>query len=238
MTRPDARAHVTVAYAANLQYAFEELAAAFEKQAGVHVDGISGASGKFAAQILAGAPFDVFLSADSDFPARIAAAGHAAEPPRVYAIGTLVVCTSDPALDPAAWRTLVSDARVTKIAIANPETAPYGRAALRALEHEHLLEAARPKFVTGESIAQAGTFLATRAAALGFLARAMTVTGPLAKDLRCAPVPQEDDHPIEQSAVLLARGVRENEATARGFYAFLFSPAARGILARYGYALP
>ncbi len=238
VTRPSTRAHVTVAYAANLQYAFEELAALYETQSGVHVDGISGASGKFAAQILAGAPFDVFLSADTEFPARLAAAGQAAEPPRVYAIGALVVCTSDPALDPAAWKALVSDARVAKIAIANPETAPYGREAVRALEHEHLLAAAQPKFATGESIAQAGTFLSSRAAALGFLARAMVVQGPLAKDLRCVPVAPDAYRPIEQAVVLLPRGVRENEAAARGFYAFLFTPAARDVFGRYGYALP
>ncbi|HTE10061.1 MAG TPA: molybdate ABC transporter substrate-binding protein, partial [Chitinophagaceae bacterium] len=124
-----AQSKLTVAVAANMQYASEALKAAFEKTSNIKIDVIIGSSGKLTQQIISGAPFDVFISADTSFPQKLMETGMAAEPPKIYAQGLLVLWTVKKGIQPAANLQLLLSGNIVSIAIANPATAPYGSAA-------------------------------------------------------------------------------------------------------------
>src|ERR1700720_205600 len=156
VARLSAAQEITVAAAADLQFAFQDVAARFEKDTGRHVKLIFGSSGNFFAQIENGAPFDLFFSADIDYPKRLEAAG-LAEPGTLYpyATGKIVLWVpNESKLDLNHGLHALLDPAVHKIAIANPEHAPYGRAAVAALRHENLYDQVSPRFVLGENISQ------------------------------------------------------------------------------------
>ena len=204
-----AAARVSVAAAANLQLAAVELKRAFEADhPGVEVALTFGASGTFFAQLQNGAPFDLFLSADREYPDKVVAAGLAApSDERVYAFGQLVVwlpagATADVAgKGPAA----LADPSVKRIAIANPAVAPFGRAAAAALRSAGVYDAVREKLVLGTSAAQAAQFATTGAAEVAFLPRSLTLGTELARG-RIVPVPQALYPRIEQSGIVLSAG--------------------------------
>jgi molybdate transport system substrate-binding protein len=231
-------ATLLVAAAADLSYCIDDLAAAFRKeapQAQVRVS--TGASGNFFAQIRNGAPFEVLLSADMDYPrelARLGAADGATLAP--YAIGRIALWTADGRLDVAQGLPLLRDARVTRLAIANPDTAPYGRAAKAALERDGLWAAVQGKLVIGENIAQAAQFVQSGNAQLGIVSLASLRSPRLAGVGRYYLIPDAGLAPIEQGAIVTRRG-RDNPLAAR-FVRFLGSPAARAILERNGFGLP
>jgi molybdate transport system substrate-binding protein len=235
---PGARAveprDLTVAAAANLRPALEELSRAFEAEhRGVRVHATYGASGGLYAQIASGAPMDVFLSADRDYPRRLVEAGLASGE-SVYALGPLALWLAAPAQD-GAPRGLpaLADPAIRRVAIANPRVAPYGRAAEAALQAAGLQRAVTPKLVLGESVGQAAQLAASGAADAAILptalAREVARSGGQAFPLAGAP-------PLEQSGAVLARS--RSPALARAFVSFLQGTAARAILARHGYALP
>jgi len=233
------RRTVTVAAAANLKAAAEEVSRAFEaEQPGVEVALTLGASGVFFAQIQGGAPFDLFLSADRDFPARLVEARLAsAADERVYAYGKLVAwrppgSTLD--LEREGLRALAGPG-VKRIAVANPAVAPFGRATLAALRASGVADAVKEKLVLGTSAAQAAQFATTGAADVAFLPLSLTSGKELAGG-RVYAVPEALYPRIEQSGVVLA-GAKE-PALARALLAFLTGPKGRAILARYGYGLP
>jgi molybdate transport system substrate-binding protein len=230
---------LSVAVAANLRPAFEEIATRFQAaNPGVEVRATYGASGIFLAQIANGAPFDLFLSADAGFPARVVAGGLAEGKAFTYAIGKLVVWVpNDSKLDLAGkgLRALL-DPSVRKIAIANPEVAPYGRAARQALESAGLQAVLAGRVVTGQSVAQAAQFVEGGSAQAGFIPLSLALAPPLSGTGRTWPVPAASHDPIEQAGVVL-RGARQ-PALARELAAFLVGDAARGVLARHGYDLP
>jgi molybdate transport system substrate-binding protein len=230
---------LAVAVAANMKPAFEEIAARFQAaNPGVEVRATYGASGVFFAQIANGAPFDLFLSADAGFPARVVAEGLAEGKAFTYAIGRLVVWVPNDSKVDLAGKGLraLLDPSVQKIAIANPEVAPYGRAARQALERAGLEAALAGRIVTGQSVAQAAQFVEGGSAQAGFLPLSLALAPPLSVTGRTWPVPSTTHDPIEQAGVVL-RGARQ-PALARELAAFLVGDAARGVLARHGYDLP
>jgi molybdate transport system substrate-binding protein len=227
---------LTVAVAANVKYAFDDLAAAFTKESGIEVKSVSASSGKIVSQVRSGAPFDVFMSADMEFPEGLYKDGYASAAPKTYAYGALVLWTRKP-IDLKGLATL-TDPTVTKVAIANPKVAPYGREAIRALEFYKLRGAVEPKLVYGESISQVSQYVDIGAADVGITAKSIVVAPETAGRGKWVDVPAESYDPIAQGAVILKHGTESNAEVSRRFFAFLFSPSARAIFQKYGYTLP
>jgi molybdate transport system substrate-binding protein len=222
-----------VAVAANFATAHDTLATAFTAQTRVSVSATLGSSGQLYAQIAGGAPFDIFLSADTVRPARLVTDGLARSEDRfTYAVGRLVVYAPRraPVEDGAA---LIRDGRFRHLAIANPEIAPYGAAAVEVLRALSLWDAVRDHLVTGEHIGQTYQFVRSGAADVGLVALAQVVAGP--RDVYW-PVPQDLHGPLRQDAVILAVA-RDREAVRR-YAEFLRSEDARAIIARAGYGVP
>jgi molybdate transport system substrate-binding protein len=229
---------IRVAAAADLKFALDELAAQYQKQTERKIDFSYGSSGNFFAQIQNGAPFDMFLSADIEYPRKLEATG-LAEPGTLYeyAVGRIVIWMpreSRADLATLGWKALL-DPSVEKIAIANPEHAPYGRAAVAALRTAGIYEQVRAKLVYGENIAQAAQFVASDNAQAGILALSLAVSPPLKEGKRWE-IPANMHSPIEQAAVIL-KSAKDKEG-ARDFLAFLKSGAGRRILESYGFILP
>lgn len=231
-------ATLLVAAASDLVYCIDELGAAFRKeQPTAEVKVTTGASGNFFAQIKRGAPFDVFMSADMDYPRRLVQEG-AADPASLkpYAIGRLAVWTFDARFDLGKGMQVFADPRLARVAIANPEVAPYGRAARGALMHHGMWDKVQGKLAIGENVAQAAQFVQTGNAQLGIVSLA-TVLSPRLKGVgRYYVVPEEGVAPIEQGAVVTRHG-QGNPLAAR-FIQFLQTKAARDILQRSGFGLP
>ena len=237
--RPAEAAHnIRVAAAADLKFALDELGMRYEKQSGSKIAVSYGSSGNFLAQIQNGAPFDVFLSADIEYPRKLEAAG-LAEPGTLYAyaLGRIVIwMPADTRLDLSklGWKALL-DPDIQKIAIGNPEHAPYGRAAVAALRNAGIYEQVRAKLVYGENIAQAAQFVASGNAQAGILALSLAISPPMREGKRW-DIPTNMHPPIEQAAVIL-RNAKDKDG-ARAFLIFLKSAEARKILESYGFSVP
>ncbi|WP_293855976.1 molybdate ABC transporter substrate-binding protein [uncultured Alsobacter sp.] len=226
---PARAAQVNVAVAANFTDAAREIAAAFGKASGHEAVLSFGSSAQLLAQIGQGAPFQVFLSADEERPAKAIADGLAIADSRfTYAVGKLVLWSRDPARVEGA-ETLKAGA-YDRLAIANPAAAPYGVAAIETLTALGIQEAAKGKIVMGNSIAQAFQFIDTANAELGFVALSQVVNR---SDGSRWLVDQTLYRPIRQDAVLLKTGAESDAAKA--FLAFLKGPEAKAVIARYGY---
>ena len=219
-----------VAVAANFTDAAKAIAARFKAKTGHDAVLSFGSSGQFYAQIANGAPYEIFLSADDERPRKAEAEGLAVLGSRfTYATGRLVLYSRTPGLVDGRGAVLRSG-RFEKLAIADPKAAPYGQAALETLTRLKLYEALRSKIVQGASITQAFQYVQTGAAELGFVALSQTVDQ---KGGSRWLVPAADHAPIEQQAVLLKTG--QNSEAAKAFLAFLKTPEAKAIVARYGY---
>jgi molybdate transport system substrate-binding protein len=233
---PARAGELAIAAAANLKYAVDELVAAFrEERPGVEVKITYGASGNFYAQLSQRAPFDLFLSADSLYPGRLARDGLALDGAAFrYATGRLALWVPPGSALPVATRGLAAllDPRVKRIAIANPRHAPYGAAAIAALEAEGLHERLKDKLVLGENVGQAAQFVQSRAADAGFIALSLALSPPLAGGAWYV-VPDTLHAPLEQAGVIM-RWARD-PAAARAFRDFLLGERGRAILGRFGY---
>lgn len=221
-----------VAAAADLASCIDRLNARFAEGAtGAAVDYSIGSSGSLSAQIANGAPFDVFLSADTGYPRKLAAAGDA-DPDSlvVYALGTLTMIGA-PDLPLAQGIKLLSTPAVRRIAIANPDVAPYGRAARAALQAAGVWDALQPKLVIGENVAQVAQFVRSGNVQIGFVGASHVEAGK-----RSWPVTSSLYPPIEQAGVVTARG-RANPLAAR-YLRFLAAPTGRQVLAQCGFRLP
>ncbi|PZU51058.1 MAG: molybdate ABC transporter substrate-binding protein [Sphingomonas sp.] len=232
-----ALAQVPVAAAASLRYALDDAAAAFTRATGEQVRISYAASGNLVQQIEAGAPYQLFLSADEAHVFRLAEKRLAPGRGTVYAVGRLVYITPpgsvlkpDPAL--ASLKAGLTSGQVRRLAIANPETAPYGARTVEALKAAGLWKQAEPRLVTGENIAQAFQFVASGAADAGFTSLSL-VKSPGFKG-RYALVPAQMHQPLTQRMVLLTNAT----PPARRFHDWLLSPAGQKILARHGYLPP
>jgi molybdate transport system substrate-binding protein len=226
-----------IAAAADLQYALTDLAAQYEKQTGAKLAISYGSSGNFFAQIQNGAPFDLFFSADLDYPKKLTQAGFAdSDSLQIYATGRLALwLPPDSPLDSAAGLKTLLDPRIQKIAIANPEHAPYGRAALAALQSAGLYDQLKPKLVFGENISQAAQFVQSGSAQAGLIALSLALS-PAMKNGKRWDIPADRYPPIEQAVVVLKSS--PNKQAALSFLTFLKSPPARATFERYGFQVP
>jgi molybdate transport system substrate-binding protein len=224
-----------VAAAADLQTVMPEIVKAFEMNTGINVDVAYGSSGNFYAQIRNGAPLDVFFSADSEYPQKLEQAGFAElHSSAVYGIGKIVLwvpanAKCHPERD--QWKCL-QDAAVKKIAIANPAHAPYGRAAVAALQKAGIYDSIKDKLVLGENISQAAQFVQSGNAAAGIIACSLA-SSPALQNGRSWVIPAELYPPIEQTVVVL-KAARE-KAAAQELAKFVTQEAGREILAKYGF---
>jgi molybdate transport system substrate-binding protein len=225
-----AQEKLRVAVAANYIQAFNEMAAGFEAKTGVKIEGTFSSSGNFYAQITNGAPYDLFLSADEDRPARLYKDG-LAEKPFVYATGRVVLWSARKGFcTPKNWQNALKQKGVKKIAVANPVTAPYGAAAKAALEKASLWEPLKEKIVTAQDIAQSFQYASTQAVDAGFCALSATVSSEGKKG--CF-YPMEEAPAVVQSACVLKR--TKSRAAAERFAAYLQSPDADRIKEKLGY---
>jgi molybdate transport system substrate-binding protein len=224
---------VRVAVAANFAGALAEIGEGFGARTGHTLKVSAGATGKLYGQIVAGAPFEVLLSADDDTPARLIAEGLAVPGSAfTYAVGKLVLWSARPGFVDDRGAVLAAG-RFSHLALANPKIAPYGRAAVDVLKARGLLDAIAPKLVTGESIAQAYQFVASGNADLGFVAysQLMAPGRPAGGSFWLVPASLHD--PIRQDAVLLKAG--QGNAAAAALLAYLKGDAARAVIQAHGY---
>jgi molybdate transport system substrate-binding protein len=225
--------YVTVAVASNFASTARDISEQFSRESGTRVRITTASTGKLYAQIVNGAPFDILLAADTERPLRLETSGVGVRGTRfTYALGALVL-----------WSRQVDDCREElqradggRIAIANPETAPYGAAARSFLRQSGLWDSLGDRLVVGENISQTLQFAASGNAALGFIARAQLQTPSLPLASCSWPVPETLHATIEQQAILLQRGA--DGIGAKSFLRFLRGEAGRAIIRRHGYGLP
>jgi len=237
LSTPGIAETLTVAVAPNIKYAFDDLQAEFKKETGIDISPVFSSSGKIAAQVRHGAPFDVFMSADMGFPETLYKDGYAAEPPRIYAYGALVLWTMKD-LDMGKGVELLKDGTVEKVAVANPRVAPYGREAIKVLKYYRLHEAVEPKLVYGEDVSQTSLYIASRSADIGLTAKSVVVSPEMKGKGKWIEIKKDSYDPIAQGVVILKHGRETSAVAAQRFHDFLFSPKARAIFERYGYTLP
>jgi molybdate transport system substrate-binding protein len=233
-----ASAQITVAAASDLQTVLPEIVSRFERSASVPVRVAYGSSGNFVSQIQNGAPFDLFLSADDQYVARLVAAKLAdGSSVTAYASGRLAIWTRrDRGLDLAPGITVASSPRVRRISIANPDHAPYGRAAVDALRHAGIYDAVRSKLVLGENVAQAAQFAQTGNADIGIIAFALTLAPAMQAQGQTVEVPQSAFAPIRQTGTVIARS--SHQELGKRFLAFLTQPEIAALLQRSGFGPP
>lgn len=228
-----------VAAASDLQFALAEVAESFQAQSGESLKLVFGSSGNFYRQIIQGAPFQLYLSADERYVEELAAAGRTLDQGVLYAVGRIVlIVPRDSKLNAKAGieglRAALAAGQMDKFAIANPEHAPYGQRAEEALRHAGLWDDLQGKLVLGENVSQAAQFALSGNAQGGIVAYSLALAPNLAKRGEFALIPQQWHQPLRQRMVLLNNA----NATSQAFYRYLQGPAARSIMARHGFALP
>jgi len=230
---------VRIAAASDLKFAVDEIVALFTAQSGAVVETTYGSSGNFAKQLQQGAPFDLFMSADEKFVFALADAGKTLDRGELYAVGRIVLFAPNGSpLKPdekfADLRDAVKDGRLQKFAIANPQHAPYGRAAEQALRKQGLWAEIEPKLVLGENVAQAAQFATSGSAQGGIFAYSLALAPTVANLGSFVLIPADWHEPLRQRMVLLNSASGE----AQKFYDFIRSKEARAIFRNYGFALP
>lgn len=234
-----ARDGALIAAAADLRFALDEIAAAFARETGEKLRIVYGSSGNFRQQIAAGAPFELFLSADESLVFALASEGHLVDPGARYARGRLALVLPpgsplrpDPQLGDI--KASLADGRLRKFAMANPEHAPYGRAAQQALAAAGAWASIQPRLVLGENVAQAAQFALSGSTQGGLVALSLARVPEVIRGGSYVTVPEAMHLPLEQRMALTRRAGE----SARSFYRYLQSPAAREVLVRYGFTLP
>ena len=232
-------AAITVAAASDLKFALEELAAQFEKNSGYSVTLLFGSSGQFTAQLLQGAPFDLFMSADESLVFKLYEAGRTKDRGRVYALGRIGLFVphgsalkADGSLKDLS--AALEDGRLQKFAIANPQHAPYGERAKKALRQAGLWDSLEKKLVMGENISQAAQFTVSGSAQAGIIAQSLVLAPALTGKGRFALIDTSLHDPLIQRMVLLKTATPATQL----FYDFLGSKPAQTVLMRYGFTLP
>ncbi len=229
---------LTVAVAANVKYAFDDLALAFTRETGIAVRPVFNSSGKIVSQVKEGAPYDVFLSADMDYPERLYKEGQAVTLPKAYAYGKLVLWKLSGRLGIDKGLPALTGAEFRRVAIANPRVAPYGAEALKAMERLGVKAAIEPKLVYAENIAQVMQYVESGNVDAGVTAKSLVTAPELAGKGQWVDIPADSYTPIAQGAVILRYGQVHHGDAARKFYGFLYSQKARTILEKFHYGLP
>lgn len=229
---------ITVAAAADLQFAMQDVAAQFQKETGKTVKVIYGSSGNFFQQIQNGAPFDMFFSANLEYAKKLEAGG-LTDPGSYYpyAKGKIVIWVpNESKIGLSSGLQVLLNPAVKKIAVANPQHAPYGHAAVAAMQKENVYEEVKNKLVLGENISQTASFVVSGAADVGFVALSLALSPTMKDKGRYVEVPSGEYPPIEQACVILASS--KNKDTARQFLSFIRTPAIGDVLKNYGFEVP
>ncbi len=230
---------ITIATAANMQFAMNELTQEFSKSSGVQCDVVIGSSGNLTAQIKEGAPYDIFVAANMKYPNDLFNSGMSEAPPAIYATGRLVLWTMIHDINPSLDELTTS--KIQHIALANPKLAPYGSGAIQVLQHHKLLEKVRHKLVYGESIAQTNQFITSRSAETGFTALSVVLSPQMKGKGRWTEMDQKTYTPIEQGVIIIKHENFKNSSNhsrnsgPQQFLNFLFSAKAQKILKYFGY---
>jgi molybdate transport system substrate-binding protein len=227
---------ITVAAAADLNYALKDLASRFEKKTGDKIILSYGSSGNLYSQIQGGAPYDLFFSADLAYPQKLASAGLVENSSlRTYAIGRLVLWVRNgSSFDPQKLKMdLLLQPAVQRIAIANPQHAPYGRAAMAALEHFGLKDKVAGKLVFGENISQAAQFVQSGNAQAGLIALSLAVSPAMKDSGRYWELPTDSYPELQQGVALLSAS--KHKSAAKAFVDYLLSAEGAAVLEQYGF---
>jgi molybdate transport system substrate-binding protein len=213
----------------------QDVAARFERETGKKVKLIFGSSGNFFQQIQNGAPFDMFFSANLDYPKKLEAAGQVETGSYYeYARGKIVVWVpTDSTIDPNFGLKVLLDPSVKKIAIANPLHAPYGQAAVSAMQKESIYDKVKDKFVLGENISQAASFIVSGSADIGVVALSLALSPNMKDKGRYKEIPMDEYPPIEQACVILSSS--KNKESAQQFLAYFKSALVADLLVGYGF---
>jgi molybdate transport system substrate-binding protein len=229
---------IAVAAASDLQFAMQDIAGRFQKETGKSVKATYGSSGNFAQQIHNGAPFDIFFSASLDYAKQLETAG-LTEPGSFYQYATGKIAMWVPnasKLDIGPGLKTLTDPSIKKIAIAHPQHAPYGKAAVAAMQKQNIYDSVKDKLVLGENISQTASFVMSGAADVGIVALSLALSPNMKNKGRYVAVPEDLYPPIEQACVILKTS--RNKAVARQFLKFVQSPAIGEVLRSYGFAVP
>jgi molybdate transport system substrate-binding protein len=228
---------ITVAAAADLQLAMQDIAARFEKDTGKKVKVVYGSSGNFFQQIQNGAPFDLFFSANLDYARKLETTG-LAEPGTLYeyATGKIVLWVpSTSKVDLGDGLRILLNPAIHRIAVANPEHAPYGQAAVAAMKKENVYDGLASKLVMGENISQAASFVLSGSADAGIIALSLALAPNMKDKGRYVEIPAADYPPIEQGCVLLKSS--QKKGAARAFVEFVQTPTVAELLRGYGFGV-
>lgn len=233
---PASAGQITIAAAADLKFAMDEIVAGFKTEHPTdEIQVTYGSSGKFQTQIQQGAPFDLFFSADISFPRELAKAGHAASETRPYAVGRIVLWSN--VMDTTRMTIAsLADPKISRIAIANPKHAPYGKRAEEALRASGLWEKLQTKLVYGENIAQTAQYVQSGNAQVGIIALSLALNPELARKGGYCLIPETLHNPLEQGYIITRRG--GGKPLAWEFARYMSSKKARMVMSRYGFILP
>ena len=229
---------IAVAAASDLQFAIKELIVEYEKQTGHHVKLSLGSSGNFYAQLQQGAPFDLYFSADIGYPKKLEEAGLTVPGSLYrYAVGRVVLwAPKQSPVEVSKGLTVLRDAAVRKIAIANPKHAPYGRAAVAAMEQSQVYAEVKDRLVLGENISQAAQFIESGACDVGIIALSLAMAPVMKSAGSYWLIPAEAHPPLEQGAVIMKQSKQQD--AARHFLQFIQGPQGQEVMTRYGFTLP
>jgi molybdate transport system substrate-binding protein len=229
---------LTIAAASDLNFAFKELVAEFEKTTGNHVKLSLGSSGNFFSQLQNGAPFDLYFSADIGYPKKLEEAGLTVPGSLYrYAVGRIVLWTGHGTnIDVAKGLDALREPTIKKIAIANPKHAPYGRAAVAAMEHFKVYDQVKDRLVLGENISQAAQFIESGACDIGIIALSLALAPTMKARGTFWEVPGEAHPPLEQGAAIIKSSIHQE--SAKRFLEFMKGPQGQEIMKRYGFTLP
>jgi molybdate transport system substrate-binding protein len=229
---------ITIAAASDLNFAFREIVTEYEKASGNHVRLTLGSSGNFYAQIQNGAPFDLYFSADIAYPQKLEEAGLTVPGSLYqYAVGRIVMWTGHEShIDVTQGFEALREPTVKKIAIANPKHAPYGRAAVAAMEYFKVYDQVKDKLILGENISQAAQFIESGACDIGIIALSLAVAPAMKSRGTYWEVPAEAHPALEQGAVIMKSS--KQQESAKQFLAFIKGAQGQEIMKRYGFTLP
>lgn len=229
---------LVVATAANVQFAMAELEKAFEARTDYEVDAVVSSTGKLTAQITQGAPYDLLIAANLKYPESLIASGDARGPVQIYALGSLVLWTTRDLPIGLGMSLLDELGPRDKIAVANPENAPYGTETIRALGARGQFGRLQPQLIYGESIAQTNQYIVSGAAAVGFTAKSVVLSPNMEDKGQWITVPDNLYEPIQQGVVATSYGVENHPEAVQAFLEFLFSAEGQTIFRDYGYTVP
>lgn len=231
----DKNEKLTIATSANMQYAIHELVLAFTEETGVKCRVVVSSSGKLTAQIVAGAPYDVFVSADMKYPVSLFNKGLTIAEPQIYAEGKLVLWSVHDEIDPSI--DVLTNHKIKHIALANPKTAPYGSAAMEVMDYYKITDSVKSKLAYGESVSQTSRFITSGTAQIGLTAKSVVLSPQVNGQGKWIDINSNTHKPIQQGVVLL-NNRKEYLEHAKKFQEFLLSRNAKEILDKFGYNVP